>query len=237
MKNSKQKGVSLVEMAIIIVVIGLLVAGVLQGKELIRLAQLKSVISDTEEIKAGVKEFQYKYGQLPGDFNKATTLWSSATGNGNGNGVLYFWGSEPLYFWNHLSLSGIIPYSYTGVAGTPGSNYWIYGENAPKSKLDGVGYICYQPYIGTAIVVGKRFSAGVSQPWGGVFTPKEAWWMDKKIDDGLAQSGNFRAAGWENVQASYCTDTADMEGTYDAGEDYNLDDDTQLCSVSFYFYK
>jgi prepilin-type N-terminal cleavage/methylation domain-containing protein len=63
----KQKGFTLVEIAIVLVIIGLLLGGVLKGQELITNAKIKAVTSDFDNISAAVYAYQDRTGNLPGD--------------------------------------------------------------------------------------------------------------------------------------------------------------------------
>ena len=98
---NKKSGFTLVELAIVIVVIGLLVGGVLQGQELIKQANIRSQIAQFEDINRATFTFRAKYNALPGDMNNATSFWgdlididnptigTTATCNGNGDGIIY----------------------------------------------------------------------------------------------------------------------------------------------------
>ena len=71
------KGFSLVEMAIVIDIIGLLVGGVLAGQNLMRAAEIRSIIEEEQRILGAVQAFQDKYAALPGDMSNATSVWGA----------------------------------------------------------------------------------------------------------------------------------------------------------------
>src|SRR5436190_6660545 len=106
-KNKKQAGFSLIESAIVLVIMGFLIGGILKGKELIESARLKRVISQLNEYRLATSAFIDKYDALPGDFNKASTLIKQGLQDGNGNGIVegegLAAGSEALHFWSHLA--------------------------------------------------------------------------------------------------------------------------------------
>lgn len=114
MKNS-QKGFTLVEIAIVLVIIGLLLGGVLKGQELITQAKIKNVANDLNGMAAAIYGYQDRYKKFPGDDNGATVRWvnpaaTNGTGDGqiagefNGNAA----GVESREFWQHLRLSGFV---------------------------------------------------------------------------------------------------------------------------------
>ena len=84
MKN-KQKGFTLVEIAIVLVIIGLLLGGVLKGQEMIESGRVKSIVSDTRAIQTAVNAYVDRYKVLPGD-EPATVLtgrgWTGAAAAG-----------------------------------------------------------------------------------------------------------------------------------------------------------
>jgi prepilin-type N-terminal cleavage/methylation domain-containing protein len=84
-KDLKQ-GFTLIELAIALVVISLLVAGVVGASSIIRSAQVRNTVKLVEETKHAVRTFQLAYDELPGDFDEAESYWPGKTTNGNGDG-------------------------------------------------------------------------------------------------------------------------------------------------------
>ncbi len=76
MNNLKQKGFTLVEIAIVLVIVGLLIGGVLKGQEMITNAKLKRVESDNAGLAAAMFSYQDRYLQLPGDDSQAAGRFS-----------------------------------------------------------------------------------------------------------------------------------------------------------------
>src|SRR3954468_5929670 len=92
MKSMKaQAGFTLVEIAIVLVIIGLLLGGILKGQEMITQAKIKNIVNDFNGITAAVNSYQDRYKALPGDDLGAKDRWTNATVgtvvSGDGNGV------------------------------------------------------------------------------------------------------------------------------------------------------
>ena len=64
---------TLIEISIVLVIIGLIVGGVLVGRDLIRSAELQTIITDKNKYITAVNTFRTKYNELPGDMKTATT--------------------------------------------------------------------------------------------------------------------------------------------------------------------
>jgi prepilin-type N-terminal cleavage/methylation domain-containing protein len=114
-----KQGFTLIELSIVLVIIGLLVGGILVGTDLIKAAEIRSVISQTKALNTAVLTFRIKYDQLPGDFNQATSFWPN-TYNGNGNGLIEA-NSDPLPLeaineWHQLAQAGLIPGDFQSFA-------------------------------------------------------------------------------------------------------------------------
>ena len=87
----KQAGITLVEIAIVLVIIGLLLGGVLKGQEIITNAKIKNLENDFNGITAAIYSYQDRYRALPGDDKRAHTRFPGLTqdkGDGNGNGKI-----------------------------------------------------------------------------------------------------------------------------------------------------
>ncbi len=111
------KGFTLIEIAIVLVIIGLLLGGVLKGQELITGARVRNLISQQDGIKAAFFGFQDRYRALPGDYAAASTNINGVTITGDGNGRIEGPNAagtyETLLAWNHLTAAGFLNGSYT----------------------------------------------------------------------------------------------------------------------------
>ncbi len=116
--RSKQSGFTLVEIAIVLVIIGLLLGGVLKGQELINSAKVKNFATDFRNIPLFIYGYQDKFKALPGDDASVTTHVTGATlattpaglqGNGviNGNWNSTTATDESYLFWQHVRLAGL----------------------------------------------------------------------------------------------------------------------------------
>src|SRR5436190_6845843 len=88
--KSQQSGFTLVEIAIVLVIIGLLLGGILKGQELINSAKVKNLANDFRVIPTYIYAYQDKFKALPGDDPAADTHLPTGalTDRGNGNGVI-----------------------------------------------------------------------------------------------------------------------------------------------------
>src|SRR5258708_23941773 len=88
-KNSTEGGFTLVEIAIVLVIIGLLLGGILKGQEMITQARIKNIINDFNGVTVAVTSYQDRYRAIPGDDLNATTRWTvQAPASGNRNGAI-----------------------------------------------------------------------------------------------------------------------------------------------------
>lgn len=113
----RQQGFTLVEIAIVLVIIGLLIGGVLKGQEMITNAKVSKIENDFKGITAAILAYQDRYGVMPGDDPAASTRFPgtwAASDNGDGNGVIQgAWnstnnGQESRKIWKHLRGAGFI---------------------------------------------------------------------------------------------------------------------------------
>lgn len=118
---SPRAAFTLTETAVVLVIVGLLLGGVLMGRDLVHNAEIVASVRDLERIKTGIATFKMRRG-IPGDYAGAEQRWGAApacpgnasTGscNGNANSVIdsfVFTGSEATFFWQHLGLANLIP--------------------------------------------------------------------------------------------------------------------------------
>jgi prepilin-type N-terminal cleavage/methylation domain-containing protein len=141
----RQSGFTLIEIAIVLVIIGLLLGGILKGQELINSARVKNLGTDFRNIPLFVYGYQDKFRTLPGDDpNAAEHVGANITPavvGGNGNGVIEGnWFSttaadESVLFWQHVRLAGLAPGITTIPATLPGE---LPGEFNPKNASGGI---------------------------------------------------------------------------------------------------
>src|SRR5688500_2787508 len=121
--KTREQGFTLIEIAIVLVIIGLLLGGVLKGQELITGARVRNLASQQDGVKAAYFGFLDRFRALPGDYaaaqaNIANILAANPCngGNGNGNGQIQPGAivgpppsqSENVLAWEHLSKAGFI---------------------------------------------------------------------------------------------------------------------------------
>ncbi len=121
--GSAQRGFTMVEVAIVLVVVGLVVGGVLKGQEMITNSKLKRMERDNAGISAAMLSYQDRYRAIPGDDDLADQRFSIYTDgvndpapaqvNGNGDGVIDGdWmaapNTETANFWKHLRAAGLV---------------------------------------------------------------------------------------------------------------------------------
>lgn len=152
--KSTQSGFTLVELAIVLVIIGLIIGGVLVGQDLIKAATIRSVVTDVEKINAGATAFRGKYNGLPGDLLNTraqefglNTAANDANrdgtaGKGDGNAVIEGcgasangFGCETGLFWSDLSKAAMIPGAYNTFTTTSAVLTTSLTTGVPKTKL------------------------------------------------------------------------------------------------------
>ncbi len=116
-KVLKQQGFTLIEIAIVLVIIGLLLGGVLKGQELINTARVRALNNTVDGITAAWFSFQDRYRAFPGDYSQADVNLRGAPTNGDGNGLVGDNGgndspSERAMVWMHLQSAGYITGRY-----------------------------------------------------------------------------------------------------------------------------
>ncbi len=156
----RRHGFTLIELSIAIVIIGLIVGGVLVGRDLIQAANTRILVKELQTLDTAMNVFRLKYNGLPGDIRNATQFWGQdascpntpanavkkmATCNGNGNGFIFgatgCVHSEVFRSIQQLANAGFIEGSYTGVSDNHGCGaVAVIGQNIPASKYKGVGY-------------------------------------------------------------------------------------------------
>lgn len=209
---NKQNGFTLIEIAIVLVIIGLLTGGVLKGQELIRNAQVRNTISKIDELKAAVFGFQDRYQAQPGDMANATTVIGNNAANCTwscGNGLISPWRNTSLVT-NHLSAAGF----YTGPFNTAEVNAVPTSQNSPTNPWGGAMFVAFWSQFNTNGAVSTTSANGI---YTGQAIPSNVLAeIDLKVDDANPQTGSFRAGYPRHVTATCATGGAWVVATPNA---------------------
>jgi len=187
------RGFTLIEIAIVLVIIGLLLGGVLKGQELINNAKVKSYATDFRNIPIMLYGYQDKFKALPGDDSQVVahipvatlaTTPAGTVGNGVINGA---WDTttntdETCLFWQHVRLAGLAPGSTT-VNCAAGADYWPKNANGGQIGIQSnTGFVTMATTMnGSYIICSKNIL--------GQFVLQ----LDATLDDGNPATGSMQA--------------------------------------------
>lgn len=239
--SSKNAAFSLVELAIVLIVIGLLVASIAVGQKLVENGRTRSAISEINRIDVAVSSFNLTYDNLPGDINNATAYWSTSV-NGDGDGYIEIANgssvNESNYVFEQLTEAELITGGYDAGAASNSTRmsskvknalYEVYQDNDydldDDDSSDGVDSSFVENVIIMEGTGGN--TAGASNY--GVLIPRMAHNIDDKMDDGVANKGKMRGLGVTSGDAT-CYTVSSGTGSY------TLSLETNLCDLAYFLY-
>lgn len=199
--RSQQSGFTLVEIAIVLVIIGLLLGGILKGQELINSAKVKNLANDFRTTPTFIYAYQDKFKSLPGDDIQAVAHLGAGCAApcvaGNGNGVIQGnWNSvtaadEAWQFWGHVRRANLAPgpTTWTAAAATDpyvptnavGGRVGVSSAADAQLEIDNVAANATNPMRGTYQVCSTAIL--------GSFVKQ----LDIQMDDGQTNTGSMRA--------------------------------------------
>jgi prepilin-type N-terminal cleavage/methylation domain-containing protein len=247
MKNNiASGGFTLVELAIVLMIIGLIIGGILRGQELLNNARVTADIRQAQSYEAAVTSFQDMYGALPGDITNPSARLPNCnslpcSSAGNGDGILdlvctiidcqinpSFPGLEGRTFWVHLVAAHLI----TGINPNSTNTNVAWGVDYPAAPTGG-GFVVtqfsvpaappYASYNGISLVLKNDLSSGMDTP---ALTPHEASQIDIKMDDGDPYSGQI-----VSTQDNAFLDAQGYVPCLSAAGNYNETTDAKGCAL------
>jgi prepilin-type N-terminal cleavage/methylation domain-containing protein len=190
----KHAGFTLVEIAIVMVVIGFLVGGVVKGQELVRSAQLRRLIVDHDGFGAAIRAFGDRYQHMPGDYGQASIHigCTPACLNGNGNrrvesNATPVAGSEvheELQVWHHLAGARFIQGNFVMTAGDTVPTL----QNSPVNFAQRYWEFIFDGSFGTVASGATRHNLKT----GNQIPADIVAQLDLKVDDGLPNTGTVQ---------------------------------------------
>lgn len=216
--RENQPGFTLIEVAIVLAIVGLVLGGIQKGQELVNLAMAKKLQTDFRNIPLFIYSYQDKFRALPGDDPNANShvggIVAAQPSGEQGNGAIGGnWNStniseESLLFWQHIRLAGFAPGS------TVPEDQANWSVNAMGGKL-GV-------QSGTASAENSPLNGGpgLTNPIRGAYIicsdaiyGKYVKHIDAALDDGNTATGTMMAtptSGY-SVGSAVATPTADID--------------------------
>lgn len=186
-------GFTLIELAVVLIIIGVLTGAVLKGQDLLTVAKIRGVLADINRYRLAITLYQETYGALPGDDAHADSHFGAGTSKGDGDGIISE--TEVNTFWQHLAKAGHVA-----------------SPELPSSKMGGTFTVAYDPFPDF-----KGHFLILSNPKGaGLLTPRQAQMLKAKGDDGKAQEGLIRFTDGIDAGSHKClTPTNDFNISHD----------------------
>ncbi len=233
--KKQQKGFTLVELAIVLVIVGLLITGVLKGRELISAAQVNSTAAQAKSYTSALITFNDMQRGLPGDLVSPATRLANCTNEcataGNGDSRIgnaaevalarsFSPAPESLVAWAQLNAANLT----SGTKSDPTA--LEFGDSDPVASVGGgfvISYLGTSPfplaYIATTPPRDGHYLALVSRPDGiqittVTMTPAVAQRLDRKLDDGRPNTGGMVAIGTARAGSQQCATAATAAGEY-----------------------
>lgn len=243
----QQQGFTLVEIAIVLVIIGLLLGGILKGQELINGARVRNMADQNSSVQAAYYGFIDRYRAVPGDMDALAACNAIGSNNlngcsagsgtigGNANGRVDAGSyTEAAALWAHLSAANFIVGSYQGItgSGTGGDGAYSVGTVAPPNAFGGRILLWRTAkYQSTGTTSSERlgFIVGRTTP---VKVMNE---LDIKIDDGKPNAGVLRGVSTDGADGGGVADQQFSQCMGTSNTVWNVSSEVQDCNAIYLY--
>lgn len=235
--SKKKSAFSLIELSIVLIVIGLLIAGITGGASLIKSSELRSVMGEARGYAVAVNAFYSQFNALPGDYG---TALAPATVAGDADSKIEYYSdattpvAEGIQAWLALKGIGAVDPTITAVAVGVAQ---VVTTNMPASKIKSSGWAFDYNTASSqnVVVLTQGISTGTAANTlvngatisTAAITPADALSIDSKIDDGKADAGKVRAVNPLNG-----TGCAGGTATVPSAN-YTVATSTKACALSY----
>lgn len=240
-KKNKRSAFSLIELSIVLIIIGLLIAGITGGASLIKSSELRSVMGEARGFSVAVNAFFTQFDGLPGDYD---TKLSTNDKAGDGDDIIEYYNGdigktgEGLEAWRDLFVTGavseVVQYTTLTTTGAGAVTNVIPGSDIPSSKIKSAGWVFDSwdsDSLNVVVITGATSgttpsetnslpATGLSSVFTGVIAPTDALSIDVKSDDGIPDTGVVRA-------------TESTAGNCFASSAYSVANSNKNCALTF----
>lgn len=215
--TARQGGFTLIEIAIVLVIIGLLLGGVLKGQELINTARVRALNNSVDGITAAWFSFQDRYRAFPGDYSQASVNLPGTPADGDGNGLIGSTAAEAAErpnVWIHLEAAGYITGNFDGAA-VGATEYACPVGTCPDNGFGAGMNLAFGNQIrgGAAAANSHELISGRGIP---VEVIAE---LDRKVDDGEPESGAMQlgagGTSWVATDSDACQRVVGATSVYE----------------------
>jgi len=197
----RQSGLTLLEMAVVLLIAAFVFGAILKGQELVVSARVRAMIGEHEGMRTAWLGFQDRFRAYPGDYDQADRNIRGVTRTGNGNGLVEVNATpssaqgvarEYALVWDHLSKAQFLAARYTYSSGT---TIEAVSQLAPRNLYGGFADIAYDSRYGNPTA--SRPDRHTLKT-GNLLPVTLLAEMDRKVDDGNAFTGGFQFStfGW-----------------------------------------
>lgn len=204
LRQRQQAGFTLVEIAVVLVIIGLIIAGVLTAQQVTQNAKITNAVQSIKSYQAAAQSYNQNYGSLPGDDQKAASRFPSASipdvgsdGNGALTGAYNANAATPTtesqVFWQHLRAATLVKGAATSAALSSNPFGGVFGVQSTGTFSNGLPN-------GTNVLCLDKVPGGAANA------------IDQQLDDGAPDTGNVR--GGLTIGGAVATPVYDANALY-----------------------